>query len=146
MPCAEDVTDAPEYATTMASVADEGGEYEGGEALVELHRMRDRPTLLRVSAPWCARCGPFADSVKSLGRQYDVRMLHNELSDENRDVVDKFSITRLPAYVLCVPTPCPEESADTLTIRQGTEAIEHLHQDVREACGLKQKFTLNADF
>ena len=143
--CAEDVAHAPEYTTRPARIVDEEVECPSSDALVELHRERDRPTLLRISAPWCPRCGPFADTVRSLGRQYDVRVLYIELNDEDRDVVEEFSIAQLPAYILCTPTSDPD-AADTLTIRQGTDAIEHIRRDVQDVCGLRRVFVLDADF
>jgi thiol:disulfide interchange protein len=112
------------------------------EALVELYRERGRPTLLRVSAPWCVRCEPFRDTVHAIAASHDLRLIHHELGDEddNKEVVEKFLITQLPAYVLFTPT------TDESTVRQGVTALSEIENDVQRVCGVERALVLDADF
>jgi len=58
----------------------------------------NRPLLLVLKAPWCARCPAFGEAVGDLATKFQFDYYYTDASDT--ELTEHYDVTKLPAFVL----------------------------------------------
>jgi thiol-disulfide isomerase/thioredoxin len=85
------------------------------------------PTLLQVGSDACTRCPDFSRTLEKLHSKYQFRWAYNDAHNEDTDLPEYFSITKLPAFVLKL-----EDSDSPLVVANAS--IGQVEDAVRGAC------------
>tara|TARA_B100000683_G_scaffold264089_1_gene293189 strand:+ start:106 stop:498 length:393 start_codon:yes stop_codon:yes gene_type:complete len=124
--------DAPSAATCI-------DDDEQLETLLKAHPIK--PFLIQFGSPKCERCPAYGDAINVLSKSYDFLWLYCNTHTYDGVLIEKYGITRLPAFVFGCDTPSIETQVGQAEPARAPYKVEAV---VRAS--LTPSLSLDADF